>query len=188
MKPGNNSASIRTKLIRTALLACLILSLLPSFGRAQQSTAPKRVLVLYWYGKDFPGNVMFDQSFQAALQAAPAGTVEYYPEYLESDRFPGENQSLLLHDYLRQKYADRTIDVVVATADARWISSSSTAMTSSHRLRLFSSAVKRPTTEQLAAGPGLTGIIILNTHRETLDLALRLHPGYGAGAHHQRDA
>ena len=66
MKAGKNSASLRTKLIRTvALLACLILSLLPSFGRAQQSTPPKRVLVLYWYDKDFPGNVRFDRSFQA---------------------------------------------------------------------------------------------------------------------------
>ena len=119
MKPDKNSASSQIKAHPNGGIAGLglILSLLPSFGRAQQSAAPKRVLVLYWYDKDFPGNVTFDQSFQAALQSAPAGTVEYYPEYLESNRFPGENQSSLLHDYLRQKYADRTIDVVVATAD-----------------------------------------------------------------------
>ena len=168
MKPGKNSARIRLKLIRTAALLVwvVLLSLLPSFGRAQQSTAPKRVLVLYWYGKDFPGNVRFDRSFQAALQAAPAGTVEYYPEYLETDRFPGENQSLLLHDYLRRKYADRTIDVVVATADE------SLDFLLKYRNDLFPhtpivfSAAKRPTAEQLAAGPGLTGIIILQTLTE----------------------
>ena len=60
---------------------------------------------------------VFDQSFQAALQSAPAGSVEYYPEYLDTKRFPGNNQSELLHEYLRQKYADRTIDVVVAVSD-----------------------------------------------------------------------
>ena len=114
MKPGNSSASLRTKLIRTVLLACLILSLLPSFGRTQQSTPLKRVLVLYWYGKDFPSNVLFDRAFQASLQGAAGGSVEYYPEYLESDRFPGENQAQILYDYLRQKYSDHTIDVVVA--------------------------------------------------------------------------
>ena len=70
--------------------------------------------MLYWYNKDFPANVRFDRSFQAALQSAPAGSIEYYPEYLESDRFPGEKQEKALHNYLRQKYADRDINVVVA--------------------------------------------------------------------------
>ena len=178
MKAGKNSASIRTKLIRTvALLACLIMSLLPSFGHAQPSTAPKRVLVLYWYNKDFQANVKFDRSFQAVLQAAPAGTVEYYPEYLESDRFPGENQASLLHDYLRRKYADRTIDVAVTTADE------SLSFLLKYRNDLFPhtpivfSAAQRPTAEQLSAGPGLTGLIFPKTDIRTVDLALRFHPG-----------
>src|SRR5262245_39100450 len=178
MKPVSYSTSIGTKFIRTAgLLACLILSLLPSFGLAQQPTAPKRVLVLYWYGKDFPGNVRFDRAFQAALQAAPAGIVEYYPEYLESDRFPGENQASLLHDYLRRKYADRTIDVAVATADE------SLDFLLKYRSDLFPhtpivfSVAQRPTAEQLAVGPGLTGLIFPKTNVKTVDLALRLHPG-----------
>src|SRR4029453_2708499 len=111
MKPRKDSARVRLKLIGTAaLLVWVAVSLWPSVGRAQQSTAPKKILVLYWYNKDYPGNVMFDQSFQAALQSAPAGSVEYYPEYLDTKRFPGENQSQLLQEYLRRKYADRTID------------------------------------------------------------------------------
>src|SRR5215471_454368 len=115
MKPGKNSARLRLRIIRTAaLLFWVVVLMAPSVARAQQSAAPKRVLVLYWYGKDFPANVRFDQSVQAALQSAPDGTVEYYPEYLESDRFPGESQAQGLCDYLRRKYADRTIDVVVA--------------------------------------------------------------------------
>ena len=44
--------------------------------------------------------------------------LEYYPEYLEDNRFPGENQSQVLHDYLLKKYSDRSIDVVVANSDA----------------------------------------------------------------------
>src|SRR4051794_3711687 len=102
--------------IFTAALVVILLFL--STVQAQQSGSPKRVLVLYWYNKDFPGNVLFDQSFQTVLQSAQVGNVEYYPEYLESNRFPGEAQAVLLRDYLRQKYADRTIDVVVAVTDA----------------------------------------------------------------------
>lgn len=158
------------------LLVWVALSLLPLLASAQGSAAPRSVLVLYWYNKDYPWNVRFDQSFQATLQSASAGTVEYYSEYLESNRFPGENQSKLLHDYLRQKYADRTIDAVVATSDA------SLDFLAKHRSDLFPHtaivfvAASKPTPENLAAGPGMTGMININTHKETLDLALKLHP------------
>jgi PAS domain S-box-containing protein len=176
MKPGKNSAKVRLKIIRTAtLLFWIVVLLAPPVARAQQSAAPKRVLALYWYNKDFPVNVRFDKGFQAALQSAPAGTVEYYPEYLESDRFPGENQSLLLHDYLRRKYADLAIDVVVASGYP------SLHFLLKHRNDLFPNipivfVTGRPTTEELAAERGVTGIMCYTTHRKTLDLALRLHP------------
>src|SRR5262245_43842829 len=146
-------------------------------ARAQQTESPKRVLVLYWYDKDYPGHIIFDRSFQAALQAAPAGTVEYYPEYLESNRFPGDNQSLFLRDHLRQKYADRTIDVIVAVSDA------SLEFLLKYRNDLFPhtpivfEGTKGPPETEFTAGPGLTGIRVVTTHKETIDLALRLHPG-----------
>ena len=135
------------------------------------------MLVLYWYNKDVLGNILFDQAFQSVLHSANLGNVEYYPEYLENNRFPGEAQAVLLRDNLRQKYADRTIDVVVAVTDA------SMDFLLKYRSDLFPGspivflAAKRPTAEQLAAGPGLTGIFPASTHKETVDLALRLHPG-----------
>src|SRR5215475_7357063 len=143
--------------LTAALLLWAAMALAPSFGRAQQSAEPKRALVLYWYNKDHPWNVKFDQNFQAAIQSAPTGAVEYYPEYLETNRFPGEKQSLLLRDYLRQKYSDRTIDVVVATSDT------SLDFLLKYRDDLFPHTpivfvvARHPTKEELAAGPGLTG-------------------------------
>jgi PAS domain S-box-containing protein len=160
-----------------ALFVWIALPLLPSVALAEQSTAPKRVLVLHWYNKDAPWNVAFDQGFKTALQSARAQTVEYYTEYLETNRFPGEYQSLLLRDYLRQKYADLTIDMVVANSDT------SLDFLLKYRDSLFPRtpiifvAARRPGGEELAAGPGLTGIVNINTHRRTLDLALELHPG-----------
>src|SRR5215475_10479591 len=178
MRPRKNSAKLRLKIIRTAaLLVWVVVLLAPLVARAQQSAAPKRVLVLYWYGKDFPANVRFDQSFQAALQSAPDGTVEYYPEYFESDRFPGESQAQGLCDYLRRKYADRTIDVVVAAgmpALEFLLKNRHDLFTRTPIVFLMSSY---PMKEELAAVPGLTGIVTNNTYRKTLDLALRLHPG-----------
>jgi PAS domain S-box-containing protein len=134
------------------------------------------VLVLYWYNKDYPWNVNFERSFQAALRSAGSGAFEYYPEYLESNRFPGENQSLFLHDYLRQKYADRNIDVVVANSDA------SLDFLLKYRDDLFPNTpivfitTRRPTPETLSARSNLTGLLTLTDHRKTLDLVLKLHP------------
>jgi hypothetical protein len=178
MKPVKNSARARLKLIRTAVfLGWIALLPAPAITRAQQSIAPKRVLVLYWYGKDFPANVRFDRSFQAALQSAPNGPVEYYPEYLESDRFPGEKQSQLLHSYLRRKYADRSIDVVVAPGGPALdflLKNRKNLFTHTPIVFVMSSY---PKAEELAAARGLTGIVTNSTYRKTLDLALRLHPG-----------
>src|SRR5262245_17691649 len=102
---------------RAVVVGWIAMLLLPAGALTQQPANPRRVLVLYWYNKDYSWNVNFDRSFQTAMHSGRGGPFEYYPAYLESNRFPGENQSLLLRDYLRQKYADRTIDVLVASSD-----------------------------------------------------------------------
>lgn len=177
MKPGDNVAGDRAKVMRRAAwLVCVLIWLFPSAARVHADAGPKRVLVLYWYNKDYGWNVNFDRNFQAALQSAPAGPFEYYPEYLETDRFPGEHQSRILHDHLRQKYADRSIDVLVATSDA------SLNFLLKYRADLFPQApivfvvTRTPSAEQLAAGPGMAGLNVLTDHRQTVDLALKLHP------------
>lgn len=148
--------------------------LLASVVNAQEVS--KKILILYWESKDFVGNISFDKGFQAGLSADPSSKWELFSEYLDSTRFPGEHQTELLHDYLRGKYANQKIDVVVATPDP------ALDFLLRYRTDLFPNspivfvAVKRPPQQVLAAGPGLTGIIRANTHRKTLDLALKLHP------------
>jgi signal transduction histidine kinase len=143
---------------------------------AQDSNATKKVLVLYWESKDFAGNISFDKGLQAGLHSEPSSHWELFSEYLDSTRFPGEHQAELLHDYLREKYTGQKIDVVIATPDP------ALDFLLQYRSDLFTNApivfvgVRRPPTEILTAGPGITGIIRANTYRKTLDLALKLHP------------
>jgi len=161
----------------TALLVFFAVWLSPSGGWAQQSVKPKRVLVLYWDEKDHPANVEFERNFQAALRSAAPGDIEFYSEFLESNRFPGESQSEFLRDYIEQKYAGRTIDVVVANANAP------RDFLFKYRTELFPntpivfSATDNPSAADLMSGAGATGIVFVNTYRKTLDLALKLHPG-----------
>jgi signal transduction histidine kinase/CheY-like chemotaxis protein len=165
-----------SKLIPTALVVLAVVPLSPSDGRAQQTGPPKHVLILYWDDRDHPANVDFDAEFHTALRLAAAGPIEYYTEYLESNRFPGENQSLLLRDYMQEKYANRTIDVIVTNASA------SLDFLLKYRGELFPhtpivfAATTVPSTAQLASGAGATGIVYVNSYRRTLELALKLHP------------
>jgi len=158
----------------SVLVACT--AMLFAMASAQTPKDRKNVLMLYWDNKDIPGNISFDQGFLEGMRSEPRDNWELYNEYLDSSRFPGKHQYQILYDYLRQKYAGSSIDVIVATPDP------SLEFLLKHRADLFPNspivfvAVKRPPPEVLAAGPGLTGIIRANTHRKTLDLALTLHP------------
>src|SRR5690349_21628335 len=93
------------KTIRSWFLVGLVVLLWPQVFGAQQNGNTKRVLILYWDTKDSLPNISFDQGFQAGMRSYTASNVEYYTEYFDSARFPGERQSELLRDYLRQKYA-----------------------------------------------------------------------------------
>ena len=157
-------------------VVCLLVTSLVPVVKSQDSPETKKVMVLYWETKDFPGNVSFDQGFQAGMSSEPSNQWELFSEYLDTTRFPGERQEELLRDYLREKYAKQKIDVVVASPDR------SLDFLLRYRSDLFPNSpivfvgVRRPPPQVLAAGPGLTGIIRANTYRRTLDLALNLQP------------
>ena len=156
------------------LVVCAFMLLAP-VARAQ-AIAPKRVVVLYWDNKEFPGNARFEESFKTQLQLDRRQDVEYFPEYLEVSRFPEEHHRISFRKYLQSKYGDRAVDVVVASADAPL------KFLLEYRKDLFSDtpivfvANDLPSSGTLASGPGATGVHYQNSYRETLDLALRLHP------------
>jgi transcriptional regulator with PAS, ATPase and Fis domain/ABC-type uncharacterized transport system substrate-binding protein len=88
-----------------------------------------------------------------------------------------KNQAQLFFDSLKQKYEGIRIDVVVTASDV------ALNFFLQYRKELFPNApivftsVKRPTVAQLAEGAGITGTIHVNSHRQTVDLAMNLHPG-----------
>ena len=169
---GSTSTLLQAKLMRVMLFIIVVAVLLsPPLALGQHPTGAKHVLVLYWYDRNYPFNAGFEESFQKAL---PAGAFEYYPEYLEANRFPGETQSLALRDYLKQKYADRPLDAIVIVGHA------TLDFVTKYRNDLFPNTPivfmlpSRPDPELLAQRPGMTGIITLHAFTQTLDVALRL--------------
>ena len=98
-----------------------------------------------------------------------------FTEYLESDRFPAEQASLALRDYLASKYRGRQIDAVLAVSDT------SLRFVLRHRDDLFPNVPivyygSAEVDDQVRrSGAGLTGMLVGGGVRETLALALRLH-------------
>ena len=176
MTVGISTTSSKFKLTFASIVSLFIVILfVPAPARAQQAASPKRILVLYWQSKLVPSNVLFEQSFEPVFRSAPAWT-EYYAELLDTDRFPGDAQLLVFRDYLRQKYSSQPIDVVVTFSDVPLN------FLLRYRDDLFPKAPivfvvnKPPDANQLAAGPGMTGLITRNAYKENVALALQVKP------------
>jgi PAS domain S-box-containing protein len=142
---------------------------------AQEPARPKGVLALYSNEKDSPSNVAFDKSIQVALGSAPAGSIEYYAEYLGDNRFPGESQSLTMRDYLRQRYGDNRIAAIIAP------SGPSLNFLLKYRSDLFTNtpivfhAFKRADVDKRDEANGVP-VLVDSPFRSTIDLALKLNP------------
>ena len=154
------------------VVVALWITAFPQRASAAQNVKPRRVMALYWYGKDFPANIDFDRGVQKAFNATG---VEYYAEYFEPNLFPGEDQAIGLRDYLRTKYSERKLDAVIA------FSAESADFLLKYRSDLFPDVpivletVNLTQLMERTAGTSLRGVIPDNVHARTLDLALRLH-------------
>ena len=117
-KQGTRPARSRQS---AAALLVLVLCLLGLSSRVtaqeQKPRSIKRILALFPYQKDALVSGTFDQTFQQAFRVSGNQSIDYYAEYLEPYRFPDEPHALLMRDYLQKKYANRSMDVVVAVTD-----------------------------------------------------------------------
>jgi PAS domain S-box-containing protein len=158
------------RLIITALLL-LLCGAIPL--RAQNAAPHKNVLALYWYGREYPTNVMYEQGLRAALGADGEQPPEYYSEYLEIDRFPGEEN--LLRDYLRQKYANHTIDVIVASAETpfEFLLADRTLFPGVPIVYTAFGPVEAAPERSV---PGVAGVFIVGVYRKTLETMRAIHP------------
>ncbi|HEX5083026.1 MAG TPA: PAS domain S-box protein, partial [Blastocatellia bacterium] len=147
-------------------------------GSAQEPARPKGVLVLIWNGKDDPKNAPLEKGIQEGLGSAPAGSYEYYPEYLEDNRFPEEKQSLAMRDYLREKYGNDRIGVILAPTTP------SLNFLLKYRGELFpKTPIVFHTSDRAKADnkadANSVAVLVDNPYRNTIDMALKLQPDTG---------
>ena len=102
---GNTKLSAVALVIATAILAAA------ASAAAQDSAG---ILVLHTYDYDAPGRFPFDTAFARAVREGSDYGVDLYVETLDSHRFGTEPLAGHARRYLREKYADKNITVVVA--------------------------------------------------------------------------
>ena len=158
------------------LMRAVLVILLSIPGALASRSGPINVLVMHWYDRAYSSNDAFDQALHAALEASEPEGVEYYSEYLETNRFPGEEQAHLLSEYLRQKYAGRRLDAIITGT------SQTLDFLLKYRHELFPGvpiafATERPVSGAVVSEAEAAGFTFGNTYAKTLDLALKWHPG-----------
>jgi PAS domain S-box-containing protein len=160
--------------LKTTLFALIALALLPSGVAAVPDEPHHRVLVLLSERRELPGNAAFEESFRAALASAPSGPVEVYAESLDVARFssPGDRQAQV--DFLRQRYADKKLDLVITVGEP------ALAVVAKHGGTIFPAtpvvASSAPSPSVGSLPPTITSVIPRVQMRPTFELALRLHP------------
>ena len=101
--------------MRSLALLCLVVvagSLLPSLVAAQPSQ--RSVLVLDQSSAGLPFNTSLASAIRSTINASSKSPVSFYSEHLDANRFFGPEYENDFVQFLKAKYRDRQIDVVIA--------------------------------------------------------------------------
>ena len=150
------------------------------FGPFPATAAPENirlVVVLYPDNNDgSPGNFLVDQSIRATFAAGSSDRIEIHNEYLDVSPVRNDGFKQLQAEFLRQKYAGRKVDLVIAGL------SSGLDFVLAHRERIFPGvpivfcAVDEREVRARKLPPDVIGVPLKMDLPATLDLALQLHP------------
>jgi two-component system, LuxR family, sensor kinase FixL len=145
-------------------------------GSAPSPTPSQTVLVLSSERSDLPSIPAFQRGLREKL-SAPDGKIEFFVEYLDFGRFPGQAQEAAFARYLRERYSGRRIDVIVPFLEA------ALEFLLAHREELLFTGIpvvaagtERRHAEGAQLPPGITTIPIIHDYDRTLGLALALQP------------
>jgi signal transduction histidine kinase len=173
MGQANQSRAMK---LRTILLIVCVGLATSIAGCLPVSAATRQVVLLFDERVDLPGLSLLDAELVRTLRSNSTEPIEVYREVMDLSRFGSSSYKTLLRDFLRAKYADKKIDVVVAI------------MAPALDFLLASGDLIFPGTPIVFCGvdriqlgsrslpSNLYGVLIKREFAPTLELVLRLHP------------
>lgn len=171
-------AMIASTIFVSAAAAAVAAPARPAAGPAAAdaaATPARNVLVLYSYSRLLPASIEGDKGLRENLAGLDTGQVQLFEEYLDSPRFTLDEYAEATVAFLRDKYAPRPPDVIVAGGPEvlrflLW-----------HRDELFPGVPVvhegvRPNALPRQLPADVVGVTHAVEFGKTLDLALQLHP------------
>jgi len=155
------------------LTTAALLAVFATAPPAPTAQVHKQVLALYGTRVDAQIAVVGARELPRIIAQALEEGLDYYTEYLDVARFPGEDYQVAVRDFLRRKYGDHQFDLVIAMDDV------ALQFVDTHRRELFPDAplVFASTDPGTSRLPNSTGILAPMDLGGTLTLAARLQPG-----------
>ncbi len=101
---GRSASLASMWIVRLLSLGATMLLILNLAGTSAGGQAPaqgQRVLVLYSDDRLLPANIIVDEAIRAAFAVGTKNRVEFYSEFLDVARFPGEEQQQRQRDFYR---------------------------------------------------------------------------------------
>ena len=145
-------------------------------GTLSASSATRHVVLLFDERPALPGLAALEADLVSTLGSNSADPVEIYRESMDLSRFGSNSYQMQLQAFLRAKYADKKIDVVVAIMGPAldFLLSYGNAIFPGAPI-VFCGIDARELGER-ALPPHVRGILIKREFAPTLDLVLNLHP------------
>src|SRR5258708_6225589 len=161
------------RLLSLGATILLILNLATS-AAGQAPAQGQRVLMLYSDERLLPANIIMDEAIRAAFAVGTKNRVEFYSEFLDVARFPGEEQQQW--NFFRDKYRERPPDLVIA------VSGGALVFLAEHRAELlagvpivYCSVTGDPHPDHLLDAR-IGEVTVPDGVAPTLEMMLRLHP------------
>ena len=157
---------------------CLVLFLTPATGAGGAGAArAKRVLMISAQNRFTPATMLLERSVQGELRETLAGRIEFYAEYLDASRFPGETYYRMFSQYLREKYAQRPADLLILFYSGNF------ELVEALARHLFPNAplvavgtVGEEEVPHARLGANVTGVVARANPRGTMELIMKAQP------------
>ena len=107
----------RRKLCIRWLVPLVIVLCVSGFAADAPIAEPqKAVLALYGSRPDLPSNVIVDETIRSTLERELGPRLDFYEEFLDTARWPEGETQVAVHDFLRHRYAQKKLSVIIAVA------------------------------------------------------------------------
>lgn len=113
----STSASGVPRIVHALLLfSAVFLGMMDSRAQAAntgEEASTKRVLMVFSEARDLPGNVLMEQAAEQELLRHSTNDIQFFTESMDASRFPGRGNDKVFANYIREKYSDQNIDLMM---------------------------------------------------------------------------